>query len=102
MRDIISKLNKGIHRIHYKRLLLISVNLLVVTSACWYAYTKVTFVTNRIKGNWETIKFAYDYPEIVNPLREEYTSQQGELKDSIIKKQTIMSEFVLDDGSKKE
>ena len=64
---------------------------LVVTAVAIYAIIIINLFVKRINGSWEAMKFAYDYPELVVPVKEQYEIESSALKDSIVKRQSLIS-----------
>lgn len=62
------------------------------------AYQTYSFGSKLVRAS-EAMKFAYQYPELVEPVAEQYNQEWNSLKDSMVKRQAMTGEF---DELKKE
>lgn len=63
------------------------------------AYKTYSFGMKLIQAK-DAMMFAYEYPELVGPVAEQYNAELGSLKDSIVKRQTM--NLIVEDEGKKE
>jgi uncharacterized ion transporter superfamily protein YfcC len=83
MTNPIKGFNKG-KAVKYTVIFLIVVALLALTTV------KVAGFYNKVKSAWPAIVFAYNNPEIVDPVRDQYDLEYNALKDSIVKRQSMI------------
>lgn len=64
---------------------------LVVTGVVLYmGFTMYSF-TSKLSNSWNAISFAFEYPELVEPLQHQYQTETNALKDSLVKRQAFIS-----------
>lgn len=58
-----------------------------VLSVLTYGFFQVKGVYDRVQANWDELKFTYEKPELVKPMREDYQKKQAELDNSFTQRE---------------
>ena len=70
---------------------------IILISIAGYSFFSVKAFANKIVGNWEEIKFAFDKPNIVKAARIEYASKSAELEEGLLNKEPTPQDKLIEE-----
>ena len=71
--------------------------LVIFLTGIGYISLSVVKFTNKVVNYYDEIKFAFDKPELVKTLREEYASKSAELEEELLNKEPSAEDKLLDE-----